>query len=183
MIRLARLEDFTAVEAIVRDAYSIYLGRMDKPPGPMLDDYAVLIRDGSVSVVDENGGVLAIIVLLAKSDHLLLDNVAVTDSEQGRGHGRALIAFAEQEAIRRGQRTLRLFGPRLEQVGRAAPMMAAAVSTLLAGVQQIVLVGRDSERRALARVVARKYLPFAITIEGRDQHRDQRSNRQLHAVS
>ncbi len=42
-------------------------------------------------------------------------------------------------------RTLRLFGPRLEQVGRAAPMMAAAVSTLLAGVQQIVLVGGEAD--------------------------------------
>src|SRR5919197_1173928 len=36
------------------------------------------------------------------------------------------------------ERTLRLFGSRLEQAGRAVPMMAAAVSTYLAGVQQIV---------------------------------------------
>jgi uncharacterized protein YyaL (SSP411 family) len=69
-------------------------------------------------------------------------------------------------------RTLRLFGPRIEQVGRAMPMMAAAVSTLLAGVQQIVLVGSDSEREALARVVARKYLPFAVTIDLREAWRD-----------
>jgi len=66
-------------------------------------------------------------------------------------------------------RTLRLFGARLEQVGRAAPMMAAAVSTRLAGIQQIVLVGPD--RAALREVVGRKYLPFAVTIDLQEEHR------------
>jgi uncharacterized protein YyaL (SSP411 family) len=70
------------------------------------------------------------------------------------------------------ERTLRLFGVRLEQVGRAVPMMAAALSTSVAGVQQIVLVGEDAERYGLARVVGRRYLPFAITIDVRDAHRD-----------
>ena len=40
MIRPAKAADCAAVEAIVRAAYSIYLDRMGKPPGPMLDDYA-----------------------------------------------------------------------------------------------------------------------------------------------
>jgi uncharacterized protein len=61
-------------------------------------------------------------------------------------------------------RTLRLFGARLEQLGRAVPMMGAALSASLAGIQQIVLVGGEEERAALMRVVARKYLPFALTI-------------------
>jgi uncharacterized protein YyaL (SSP411 family) len=76
------------------------------------------------------------------------------------------------EWTRRIERTLRLFGARLEQMGRAVPMMAAALSTLLAGVQQIVIAGDEPARRQLARVVARRYLPFAITIEIRDEHRD-----------
>jgi uncharacterized protein YyaL (SSP411 family) len=62
-------------------------------------------------------------------------------------------------------RTLRFFGPRLEQVGRAVPMMAAALSMSVAGVQQIVLVGGDDDRRQLARAVAGRYLPFAIVID------------------
>ena len=68
-------------------------------------------------------------------------------------------------------RTLRLFGGRLEQIGRAVPMMGAALSTSVAGVQQIVLVGEDGDRQRLSRVVARRYLPFAITIDVRDAHR------------
>jgi uncharacterized protein YyaL (SSP411 family) len=70
------------------------------------------------------------------------------------------------------ERTLRLFGARLEQIGRAVPMMAAALSTALAGVQQIVLAGDQRMREDLSRVVARRHLPFAITIEIRDEHRD-----------
>ena len=72
----------------------------------------------------------------------------------------------------RSERTLRLFGRRLEELGRGVPMMGAALSTATAGMQQIVLVGDDVERRRLAHAVARRYLPFSVTIELRDEHRD-----------
>jgi uncharacterized protein YyaL (SSP411 family) len=70
------------------------------------------------------------------------------------------------------ERTLRAFGARLEQVGRAVPMMSAALSTSLAGVQQYVFVGADTGRKRLAQVVAGRYLPFAVTIDVRAEHRD-----------
>jgi hypothetical protein len=60
------------------------------------------------------------------------------------------------------ERTIRLFGTRLEQIGRGVPMMAAALSTHVAGVQQIVIVGDD--RAQLEQAVARKHLPFAIVL-------------------
>ena len=110
MIRPARPEDRAAVEAIVAAAYARYIARIGKPPGPMLDDYAARIADGAVSVFEEADGRLAgIIVLVPKPDHLLLDNVAVRPDRQGRGIGRALIAFAEAEARRAGFRELRLY--------------------------------------------------------------------------
>jgi uncharacterized protein YyaL (SSP411 family) len=68
------------------------------------------------------------------------------------------------------ERTLKLFGSRLEQMGRAVPMMAAALSTYLAGVQQIVVVDGDDPSGSadgagdLAREVSRRYLPFAIAL-------------------
>ena len=70
------------------------------------------------------------------------------------------------------ERTLRLFATRLEQMGRGVPMMAAALSTYLAGVQQIVIAeGEDgpstrsgSADDALDRAVAMHYLPFAIQL-------------------
>ena len=110
MIRRAKPEDRAAVEAIVREAYSIYVERIEKPPGPMLDDYARLIADGVVSVLeDADAAIAAIIVLLAKPDHLLLDNIAVRPDRQGQGLGRQLIAFAEAEARRLGFMELRLY--------------------------------------------------------------------------
>jgi GNAT superfamily N-acetyltransferase len=110
MIRLAIPEDRAAVEAIVHEAYSIYIERIGKPPGPMLDDYGALIADRAVSVLEESGGeIAAIIVLLPKSDHLLLDNIAVHRDRQGQGLGRQLIAFAEDEARRLGHGELRLY--------------------------------------------------------------------------
>jgi uncharacterized protein YyaL (SSP411 family) len=60
-------------------------------------------------------------------------------------------------------RTLRLFGTRLEQMGRGVPMMAAALSTRIAGIQQIVLVEAGTDD-ALDRAVALQYLPFAIQL-------------------
>ena len=110
VIRRAKPEDRATVEAIVQDAYGIYIERIGKPPGPMLDDYAGLIADGGVSVLkDADAAIAAIIVLLAKPDHLLLDNIAVRPDRQGQGLGWQLIRFAEAEARRLGFTELRLY--------------------------------------------------------------------------
>src|SRR5258708_7495366 len=110
MIRPAGPTDQVAVEAIVRAAYSIYIERIGKPPGPMLHHYGGLIEAGAVHVLDDpDGTVAALIVLLPKVDHLLLDNIAVRPDRQGQGLGRRLIAFAEAEARRIGFAELRLY--------------------------------------------------------------------------
>jgi ribosomal protein S18 acetylase RimI-like enzyme len=109
-IRPARAADRAAIEAIVRTAYSIYIERIGRPPRPMLDDYAALIDAGAVSVLeDPDGAIAGIVVLIAKADHLLLDNIAVRPDRQGRGCGRALVSFAESEARRLGYSELRLY--------------------------------------------------------------------------
>jgi len=61
------------------------------------------------------------------------------------------------------ERTIQLFGARLVQVGRAVPMMAAALSAHINGLQQIVIVGEQGAEE-LAQAVAGRYLPFAITL-------------------
>jgi ribosomal protein S18 acetylase RimI-like enzyme len=110
VIRRATAADRNAVEAIVRAAYSPYVERIGKPPGPMLDNYAALIAEGAVSVFQDTGGeIAAIVVLLSKPDHLLLDNVAVRPGRQGQGLGRRLIDFADSEARRLGYHELRLY--------------------------------------------------------------------------
>jgi len=61
------------------------------------------------------------------------------------------------------ERTLRLFGTRLEQMGRGVPMMAAALSAYTAGLKQIVIVEGAGDD-ALDRAVAVTFLPFSIQL-------------------
>jgi uncharacterized protein YyaL (SSP411 family) len=68
------------------------------------------------------------------------------------------------------EKTLRLFAQRLEQAGRAVPMMAAALSAYAAGPQQVVVVG-EGEGGGLARAVAARYLPFATILTLSDERR------------
>ena len=108
-IRLATADDLTAVETIVQSAYSHYVERIGRKPGPMLDDYLSLILDGRVYVAGRQGIVGGILVLVPKDDAMLLDNVAVTPEAQGQGLGRKLLMFAEQQAAEAGFRLIRLY--------------------------------------------------------------------------
>ena len=109
MIRPAVPADLAAVTRIVREAYTPYIARIGKEPGPMRDDYAAQIAAGTVSVAEIDGVIGGLIVLIAEADHLLLDNIAVAPALQGRGVGGALMRFADDEARRRGLGELRLY--------------------------------------------------------------------------
>jgi len=108
-IRPARPEDVEAVRQIVQAAYGHYVARLGKPPGPMLDDYGRRVADGQAWVLEDGGEPAGVLILDDADGILLLDNLAVSPAAQSRGHGRALIAFAEQEARRRGYAVLRLY--------------------------------------------------------------------------
>ena len=73
----------------------------------MLDDHATRVSDGVVWVIEEDGTIWGIVVLLPEPDHLLLDNIAVVPSRQRTGLGRRLLVFAEAEAVRRGYSEIR----------------------------------------------------------------------------
>jgi ribosomal protein S18 acetylase RimI-like enzyme len=108
-IRAATAADVLAIANIVDQAYRHYIARIGKPPGPMLDDYAARVSEGTVWVLEDGAVIAAIIVLLPTSNYLLLDNIAVAPAHQGLGLGRQLLAFAEAEALRRGYREIRLY--------------------------------------------------------------------------
>ncbi|HKX07383.1 MAG TPA: GNAT family N-acetyltransferase [Stellaceae bacterium] len=109
MIRPARPTDADWARALVRRAYALYVPRMGKEPAPMLADYAALIASGEVHVLEDAGAPAALIVIYPKDDALFIENIAVDPSAQRKGHGRALIAFAEREAGRLGREFLRLY--------------------------------------------------------------------------
>ena len=107
-IRPATMQDLLRVEAVVHTAYVAYVAINGKKPGPMLDDYAALISESRVHVLDD-GDVVGVLVLLPEPGVMLLDNVAVDPAAQGQGYGRLLLAFAEDEARRAGFSRIRLY--------------------------------------------------------------------------
>ncbi|QDQ85782.1 GNAT family N-acetyltransferase [Paraburkholderia megapolitana] len=101
--------DRQAIEEIVRQAYSPYISRIGRPPGPMSDDYGRLIDAGRVYVVETEGTIQGILVLVPEPDAMLLDNVAVALSARGTGIGRRLLEYAEHSARAAGYRAIRLY--------------------------------------------------------------------------
>ena len=109
MIRAATAADAERVQSVVDTAYGHYIGRIGKPPGPMLDDYAKRIADQQAWVMEDDGRIVGILVLEEGPSGLLLDNIAVLPDSQAKGFGRALIGFAEAEARRRGFGEIHLY--------------------------------------------------------------------------
>jgi predicted N-acetyltransferase YhbS len=109
MIRPADASDLAAIEAIVERAYGVYVERIGMRPGPMDADHAEKVRCGLVSVAEEGGEVVGLIVLVEFSDRLLIENVAVDPGRQGEGIGGSLLEFAEETARAAGIDTVTLF--------------------------------------------------------------------------
>jgi len=60
-------------------------------------------------VLEEAGEPVALIVLRPEEDAIFVENIAVDPAAQRKGHGRALLAFAEDEARRLGLSAIRLY--------------------------------------------------------------------------
>jgi ribosomal protein S18 acetylase RimI-like enzyme len=108
-IRLAAGADLEAVRSLVHDAYVHYVPRIGRQPGPMREDYERRIGAAQVWLLEHKRTIVGLVVLEEHDGYLLLDNVAVAPAAQGRGLGRKLIAFAEEEASRRGFGEVRLY--------------------------------------------------------------------------
>ncbi|EJO27594.1 GNAT family N-acetyltransferase [Achromobacter marplatensis] len=109
MIRPATPDDVPVIERIVADAYTPYIARIGATPGPMRDDYAARVAEGVVHVLQEDGAIQAVLVLVPEPGCLLLDNIAVSPSAQGKGYGRVLMQYAEEVARLAGYSSIRLY--------------------------------------------------------------------------
>jgi ribosomal protein S18 acetylase RimI-like enzyme len=108
-IRRGRDEDHDAILACVRAAYAKYVPRMGKEPAPMLADYAALIAEGVLSVIADESGVQGVVVCFPKDGYFFLENIAIDPIYQGKGFGRALMAFVERQAWAAGCGEIRLY--------------------------------------------------------------------------
>jgi GNAT superfamily N-acetyltransferase len=108
-VRRADERDAAALTAVADLAYRDYVPRIGRRPAPMTADYAGAIRGGLVWVAAAGDEVVGLLVLAARPDHLLIENIAVLPGWQRRGVGGQLMALAEDQAGRLGLGEIRLY--------------------------------------------------------------------------
>jgi GNAT superfamily N-acetyltransferase len=102
IIRSAAAGDAVTAAEVVKNAFSPYIVRMGRPPAPMLLDFPAIIAAGQVWVAELDQQLAGVLVQYETEQGFYIDTVAVIPALQGRGVGRALLEFAEGEALRRG---------------------------------------------------------------------------------
>jgi ribosomal protein S18 acetylase RimI-like enzyme len=108
-LRPATAADVARLTALVDAAYGHYVERIGRPPGPMTEDYADIVRSRDVVVAERDGEIVGLIVLGVDDEGFAVDNVAVDPSHQGTGVGRALLEHAEEAARGAGFDSLYLY--------------------------------------------------------------------------
>nr|WP_314873182.1 GNAT family N-acetyltransferase [uncultured Pseudomonas sp.] len=110
MIRIAEAIDEPDIRQCADQAYARYVSVIGRKPAPMVADYVTQIAAGVVYVAaDDQGRFQGFIVFYVESGYALLENVAVLPSEAGRGVGKSLIGFCEDDARGRGLSAVRLY--------------------------------------------------------------------------
>jgi len=84
-----------------------------REPKPMTADYAAAVRNHRIDLLHVGDQLAALIETIPETDHLLIENVAVSPAFQHRGLGRHLLAHAEDLAGSLGYATIRLYTNKL----------------------------------------------------------------------
>jgi ribosomal protein S18 acetylase RimI-like enzyme len=108
-LRSATIADAERLGEVTRAAYGHYVERLGRPPRPMTDDFAAVVRDHAVTVAERGGEIVGLIVLGEDDEGFVVDNVAVDPALHGTGIGRALLERAEAEARRAGFDSVALY--------------------------------------------------------------------------
>lgn len=108
-LRRAGPDDATAVRALTRAAYAKWVPLIGREPLPMKADHDRAVRDHIVTLCEEDNRLVALIELVPAEDHLLIENLAVEPSQQGKGLGEHLLAHAEDVARSLGLPQVRLY--------------------------------------------------------------------------
>ena len=109
-LRLASEGDAPVLRRIAVAAYQHYVARIGREPAPMRADYVAAARGGHTWVAAEQDGEIAgFIVLVPEPGYLLLENIAVLPTAQGKGLGARLLTLAEERAAALGLPEIRLY--------------------------------------------------------------------------
>jgi len=108
-LRQAKATDAAAIRDLTRQAYAKWVPLIGREPKPMTADYEEAVARHRFDLLHVDGVLAALIETIREPDHLLVENVAVSPSFQGRGLGRRLMAHAETLARELGFDTIRLY--------------------------------------------------------------------------
>jgi len=108
-VRRATADDAAVLRALTRAAYAKWVPLIGREPRPMAADYEAAVQVHRFDVLEEDGEVIALIETVDEGDVLLIENVAVDPDHQSLGHGRRLLALAEDIARELGRPRVRLY--------------------------------------------------------------------------
>ena len=108
-IRRAAEADAGAIRDLTRQAYAKWVPLIGREPKPMTANYDDAVAQHRFDLLYVDGTLAALIETIREADYLLVENVAVSPSFQGRGLGRRLMAHAEVLARELGFATIRLY--------------------------------------------------------------------------
>jgi GNAT superfamily N-acetyltransferase len=97
-IRRAGPADAADVRELTRSAYAKWVPLIGREPVPMVADYERAVREHMIDLLYVGAGLAALIETVNKTDHLLIENLAVAPPFQGRGYGRLLLDHVERLA-------------------------------------------------------------------------------------
>jgi ribosomal protein S18 acetylase RimI-like enzyme len=106
-IRPATVEDAARIRELTREAYARWVDLIGREPLPMQKDYYRAVRENAIDLLIVGGALVGLIEMVARPDHLRIENIAVAPSWQGRGYGHRLLAHAEARAARSGRGEIR----------------------------------------------------------------------------
>jgi ribosomal protein S18 acetylase RimI-like enzyme len=109
IIRRAGPPDADAVRNLTREAYAKWVPLIGREPKPMTADYAQAVRQHRIDLLYVDDELAALIETIPGTEHLLIENVAVSPRFQNRGLGRKLLAHAERLTAELGHTVVRLY--------------------------------------------------------------------------
>lgn len=108
-IRRASADDIETIAALTNAAYAKYVPRLGRKPLPITADYRKVLEDHDVWVVCLSQAPVGVVVLTLEPEAMLVYSVAVDPEQQGRGLGRRLLMWAEQQALDQDREVIRLY--------------------------------------------------------------------------
>lgn len=108
-LRRAAINDVGAIRKLSRAAYAKWVPLIGREPWPMTADYGRAVTEHVIDLLEDNGKLVALIELIPRPDHLLIENVAVDPDRQGEGLGEHMLKHAEAVARSMSIEELRLY--------------------------------------------------------------------------